>query len=337
MPLPFDTSALGLAATLAVACLYGFISGFNDGGNLLASFTAGRVISPRLGSLLLAAVVAGPLLLGLAVAQTIGTSVIDLGGQGELGFVLITLSSLAVVLLSWRLGIPTSMTLALVGAMLGWVLSSGSLAAIRWPGVARVALGMPLSAGAGLAFALLIYRLVRRALGGLPHATVLALARLQVLTGALQAFAYGANDMEKTVGLVAVARVLPSVGHAVTFSDGPPVLLASALFVAGGILGGWGVARRVGFGVFRARPAQALAQQLATGAVVAALALAGAPVSTTQTIDAGLIGVGAAHRASAVRWGVVREMLASWLLTLPLALLLAGAVHLALRLLGLPQ
>jgi PiT family inorganic phosphate transporter len=80
---------------------------------------------------------------------------------------------------------------------------------------------------------------------------------------------------------------------------------------------------------------QALSQQLASGSVVAALALAGAPVSMTQTIDGGLVGVGAALRASSVRWGIVREMLGSWLLTLPLALVLAAGLHLAVRVMGL--
>ena len=319
---------------LAVACVYGFVSGFNDGGNLLASFTAGRVISPRLAALLLLTVVAGPALLGTADAHTIGTSVIDLRAQGQVGFTLLTLTSLAVVLLSWRLRIPTSMTLALVGAMLGWVLGGGDADGIVWSGVARVGLGMPLSVLAGLVLALLLYRVVRRFFGGLPNATLLALARLQFATAALQAFAYGANDMEKTVGLIGVARALPA-GQRLTFADGSPIVVAAALFVAGAVLGGWGVARQVGFGVFRVRPTQAMAQQLATGGVVAALAVAGAPVSTTQTIDAGLVGVGAAHRASAVRWGVVREILASWLLTLPLALVLAAALHVGVRLLGL--
>ena len=322
---------------LAVACLYGVVSGFNDGGNLLASFTSGRVISPRLAALLLLLVVAGPAFLGTAVAHTIGASVIDLRAQGEVGFALLTLTSVAVVLLSWRLGIPTSMTLALVGAMLGWALGGGDAGAIVWSGVARVGLGMPVSVLAGLALALLLYRLVRRFFGGLPNATLLALARLQFATAALQAFAYCANDMEKTVGLIGVARALPAAGQPITFADGSPIVLASALFLAGAVIGGWGIARQVGFGVLRVRPTQALAQQLASGGVVAALAVAGAPVSTTQTIDAGLVGVGAAHRASAVRWGVVREILASWLLTLPLALALAAGLHLAVRLLAVSR
>jgi len=315
--------------------MFGLVSGFNDGGNLLASFTSGRVLTPRVGALLLLVSLAGPLVLGTAVAQTVGTNVIDLSAQGELSYVLITLSPLCVVLLSLSFGIPTSMTLALVGAMLGWVLVAGGQSVIHWAGVARILIGMPLSVLGGALLALIVYRTIRRFLGTRPHASLLGLARLQFVTAAIQAFAYGANDMEKTVGLIAVGMSFPNHSQAVAFSNAAPIIGAFGFFYIGALIGGSRVAGRVGLGVLKVRPMQALSQQLASGSVVAALALAGAPVSMTQTIDGGLVGVGAALRASSVRWGIVREMLGSWLLTLPLALVLAAGLHLAVRVMGL--
>jgi PiT family inorganic phosphate transporter len=138
--------------------------------------------------------------------------------------------------------------------------------------------------------------------------------------------------MEKTVGLIAVGMSFPNHGQAVLFSGPTPIMGAFILFFAGAVLGGWRVARRIGFGVLKVRPMQALAQQLASGGVVSVLALAGAPVSMTQTIDGGLVGVGAGLRASAIRWGIVRELVGSWLLTLPLAVVVAAALHLVMRL-----
>lgn len=315
--------------------MFGLVSGFNDGGNLMASFTSGRVITPRVAALLLLVSLAGPVVLGTAVAQTVGTNVIDLGAQGELSYVLITLSPLCVVLLSLSFGIPTSMTLALVGAMLGWVLVAGGQSVIHWAGVARILIGMPLSVLGGALLALIVYRTIRRFLGTRPHASLLSLARLQFVTTAIQAFAYGANDMEKTVGLIAVGMSFPNHSHAVAFSNAAPIIGAFGFFYVGALIGGSRVAGRVGLGILKVRPMQALSQQLASGSVVAALALAGAPVSMTQTIDGGLVGVGAALRASSVRWGIVREMLGSWLLTLPLALVVAAGLHLAVRVMGL--
>lgn len=319
-------------APLAAAGLFGLVSGFNDGGNLMASFTSGRLITPRVAALLLLAALAGPLVLGTAVAQTVGTNIIDLHGQGEFAYVLIMLSALVVVLLSWRVGVPTSMTLALVGAMLGWVAANGEVEQVRWSGVARILLGIPISVLGGGLLALALYAGSRRVLGSRPHASILSLARFQFATAGIQAFAYGANDMEKSVGLIAVALSFPNHGQPLVFSSPAPIIGAFILFFTGAILGGWRVARRIGFGVLKVRPMQALAQQLASGSVVSVLAIAGAPVSMTQTIDGGLVGVGAALRASSIRWGIVREMVGSWLLTLPLAVVLAALLHLVIRL-----
>jgi PiT family inorganic phosphate transporter len=324
--------SLSVVAPLAAAGLFGLVSGFNDGGNLIASFTSGRLITPRVAALLLVISVAGPVLLGTAVARTVGTNVIDLRKQGELDFVLITLSSLSVVLLSWRIGIPTSMTLALVGAMLGWVAASGELGLIHWRGVARILLGMPISVLGGGLLALLLYVGARRILGGRSHASVLGLARFQFATAGIQAFAYGANDMEKTVGLIAVGMSFPNHGQPLVFSGLAPIIGAFILFFVGAVFGGWRVARRIGFGVLKVRPMQALTQQLASGSIVSVLAIAGAPVSMTQTIDGGLVGVGAGLRASSIRWGIVRELVGSWLLTLPLAVLVAALLHVVMRL-----
>src|SRR3989442_6147924 len=146
-----------VVAPLAAAGFFGLVSGFNDGGNLMASFTSGRLITPRVAALLLLAALAGPLVLGTAVAQTVGTNIIDLHGQGEFAYVLIMLSALVVVLLSWRVGVPTSMTLALVGAMLGWVAANGEVEQVRWSGVARILLGIPISVLGGGLLALALY------------------------------------------------------------------------------------------------------------------------------------------------------------------------------------
>jgi inorganic phosphate transporter, PiT family len=317
--------ALGL---FALPCIFGVVAGFNDGGSLLASFTSGRVISPRSAALLLLVVPLGPLVVGTAVAETIGRSIIDLPSLGPITFIGVVGVAIVVVLISWGLRAPTSMTLALVGSMVGWALAAG--VEVRWAGVSRVVIGIPLSVFGGGLLALLLYRSVRGLLGGQSHRQMLLLARLQIASAAFQAFAYGANDMAKTIGLVAVARVLSDPRSQISFHDALPLGLAFASFACGAVIGGWRLARRVGFGIYRVRPVQAMAEQLAAGAMVAALAVGGAPVSSTQTINGALIGVGAAVRASAIRWGVVREMVASWFVTLPLALLLAGLLRYAL-------
>jgi inorganic phosphate transporter, PiT family len=326
-------SAVSIALIL-LACLYGVVSGLNEGGNLLASFTAGRVISPRAAAALLLLVVLGPLVLGSDVARTISSDVIDLARQDALGFTAIVSISLGVVLVSWLLRVPTSMTLALVGAMLGWVLADASGAVIHWVGVTRVLVGMPVSVLGGGLLAWILIRCIHRLLGNASNARVLGLAKLQFVTAALEAIAYGANGLEKTVGLLAVARAIPLKSQVGTLSGAVPVLVAFLSFLFGALIGGWRLARHVGFGVVRVRPMQALVEQLSAAVIVAALARVGAPVSSTQAIDGALVGVGVGMRASAVRWGLVRQTLASWLVTLPLALAAAAASHALLRFSG---
>jgi PiT family inorganic phosphate transporter len=323
------------AVPLLAAALFGLVAGFNDGGNLMASFASGRFITPRMAAILLLFCGIGPVALGTAVAQTVGTSVIDLRGEGEVAFALITLAPLSVVLVSWRVGIPTSMTLALVGAMLGWVLATGDQRGINWSGVSRVLIGMPVSVLGGGLLALVVYAAIRRYLGSMSHGAMLGLAKFQLATAAIQAFAYGGNDMEKTVGLLAVGLSFSNHAHSTMFFGPAPIIGAFLLFLVGALFGGSRIARRVGFGVLKVRPMQALSQQLASGTVVSALAIAGAPVSMTQTIDGGLIGVGAALRASSIRWGIVREMVGSWLLTLPIAFVVAAVLHAIARTTGI--
>jgi inorganic phosphate transporter, PiT family len=320
-----------MVGLVGVACLYGLTSGFNDGGSLLASFTSGRVISPRAAMVLLSLVVLGPPLVGTQVARTIGFSIIDLPGQGATGYVLIVAVSIAVALGSWVLRVPTSVTLSLAGAMVGWALA-GPHPVVHPSGVARVALGMPVSVVLGITVSALLYRGIRRLLAPVPYATALRLARFQYVTAAVQALAYGSNDMEKTIGLVAVADLL--AGGRESVSGWTPTLLAFTSFMLGALLGGWSLARRVGFGVFRVRPVEAMSEQLGAGLTVTGLSLAGAPVSTTQTVNSALVGVGIGVRAAAVRWRVVREMAFSWLLTLPVALLAGWGLHGVLRLVG---
>jgi PiT family inorganic phosphate transporter len=320
-----------VAALVLIAGTYGAVSGFNDGGSLLASFTSGRVIAPSSAAAILLLSAAGPLLVGTQVARTVGGSIVDLAAQGALGFVLITAISVAVVLGSLQARVPTSMTLALVGSMVGWALADSQTSTIHWSGVARVVIAMPLSVLAAATLSFAFYRGVRRALTSVAHRKAMRLARSQYLTSALQAIAYGSNDMEKTIGLVVVAGTIGGAPGATELRGWVPPLVAFLTFAGGAMVGGWSIARRVGVDLVRMRPVQAMSEQLGAGLVVAGLALAGAPVSSTQTIGGSLVGVGVSVRASAVRWHVVRAILTSWIVTLPLALAAALVTHALLR------
>jgi PiT family inorganic phosphate transporter len=318
---------------LALAVGYGVVSGLNDGGNLLASFTSGRVIRPRLAFALLFLVGLGPVMVGAHVAATIQRGIVDLPASGSVAWAAITASSLAAVALSWKLRTPTSMTLSLVAAMLGWAIMAGY--PVHWNAVVRVILAVPISVVVGIAAAYTLYRVGVIFLGSQPHGRMLAVARFQVVGAGAQAIAYGANDMEKTMGLMLIGEA------AIGWSTGDlaisllAVFAAAVSFLLGSLLGGWRLAERVGFGMLRVRPVQAMAEQLAAAAVVGSMALAGLPVSSTQTINGSMLGVGLSTRASSLRWRVVRDVLFSWVITVPLTFVLALGLWVALRAAGI--
>lgn len=291
---------------------FNFLAGFNDGGNLLATLLPAR-LRPVLLWLWLALIVsAGPFVLGTHVADTITRHIVL---PATLAKVLLPalVASLLVVLFSWWQRVPTSMSLALIGAMAGAGAAAGL--PVVWGGVFRALVGFVLTVLLGGGLGLLtaragmrILRRVRRVRRGV------LLSLLLLLTAALEGVAYGGNDLEKAIGLL----------HFQGIDWNSAILLSVLSFALGSVIGSWRIARTVGSQILRLRPPEALYTQIATGVSVVLAALTGIPVSTSQTVDASLLGVGTAENPRHVGWGVVRRMVAAWFLTPISAFLMGG-------------
>ena len=298
-----------MAGILLVLC-FNLLAGFNDGGNLLATLLPTR-LRPVLLWLWLAVIIsAGPLLLGTHVADTITRRIVLPQTLGHV-FEPALIASLAVVLVSWWQRVPTSMSLALIGAMAGAGAAAGL--PVVWSGAVRALVGFILTVALGGLLWLLAARsgmaLLRRLRRGL------AVSLLLFLTAALEGVAYGGNDLEKAIGLLHF--------RGLRWEDA--ILLSVLSFAAGSVIGSWRIARTVGSQILRLRPPEALYTQMATGVSVVLAALTGIPVSTSQTVDASLLGVGSAENPRHVGWGVVRRMAAAWVLT-PVSAFLVGGV-----------
>ncbi len=298
-----------MAGILLVLC-FNLLAGFNDGGNLLATLLPTR-LRPVLLWLWLAVIIsAGPLLLGTHVADTITRRIVLPQTLAHV-FEPALIASLAVVLVSWWQRVPTSMSLALIGAMAGAGAAAGL--PVVWSGAVRALVGFILTVALGGLLGLLAARsgmaLLRRLRRGL------AVSLLLFLTAALEGVAYGGNDLEKAIGLLHF--------RGLRWEDA--ILLSVLSFAAGSVVGSWRIARTVGSQILRLRPPEALYTQMATGVSVVLAALTGIPVSTSQTVDASLLGVGSAENPRHVGWGVVRRMAAAWVLT-PVSAFLVGGV-----------
>ena len=312
-----------LLAVIAVSLLFDFLNGFNDSANVAATIIASRAMSAR-GALTLAALgnLAGPFLFGVAVAETIGAEVAD---PRTISIAVILAALLAASLwdlVTWYFGIPVSSSHALVGGIVGAAATGSGFAAIQAQGLWKIAIALLASPLLGFIVAMVIMQatlwLLRDAT---PKANVM-LSRAQVLTATALALSHGANDAQKTMGVIAMG--LLTLGFTPAFVVPWWVVLLSASAIAlGTAVGGWRIIRTLGTRFYRIHPIHGFASQLASAAVVLGASLAGGPVSTTQVVSMSILGAGAAERKSQVRWTVLNDIVLAWALTLPATALLA--------------
>lgn len=309
------------------------ISGVNDGGNLIGTYLSSTSIRPRVTvGLLLASILAGPIIFGTRVSHTIAVEIVNFQAAGHSVLALSLLAAVLTLGVTWRMSIPTSTTMALAGGMVGTALAAGHMDWIRWAGVLKVSIGLVGSVlvGFGMAFALasLLWMLMRR----YPRLGFSG-GRAQAATIVLQGLAYGANDQEKAIGFTAVF-LMWSARHTAYHVSWLAILLPWVFWLAGFFGGGLRIARTVSGHVVRLNDVGSMSTQLSAAITVGAASLMGFPVSTTQTTDGSLFGTGAALKPYHVRWHTVGKFAKVWALTLPLAVAMGMATMGGARLLG---
>jgi PiT family inorganic phosphate transporter len=316
-----------LVLLIAAAVIYDFVNGFHDSANIVATMIASQAMSVR-GALLLAAAgsMAGPFVFGVAVARTIGAEVLS----AQAITIAVVLAALAAAtiwnLATWFVGIPVSSTHALVGGLVGAGWSHGGPSAILGPGVVKVATALVLSPLLGFGVALAVMHLTLRLLRNATPRANLALSRAQIVTAAALALTNGANDAQKTVGVIALGLLL--LGFSTTFTvPWWAIALSAGSLALGTIVGGERIVRTLGSRFYRVRPIHGFASQVSAASVILGASLAGGPVSSTQVVSLSIVGAGAAERRSKVRWALLGEIALAWLFTVPASALLAMPLH----------
>jgi len=322
--LPFSPEAVLL---IVIALVFGFYNGLHDSSNVVATVISTRAMRPRL-ALWMAALAngVGPLLFGVAVAETIGHEVV---AERAVTLPVVYAALLAAILwnvITLKLGIPSSTSHALIGGMVGPVLAGYGSGAILANGLLKVLLTLFLSPILGMIAGYWIIKLCFfLARGATPRINVW-FQRGQILTAAMLALSHGTNDAQKTMGVIALGLV--ATGHMATFHIPLWVILASAVAMGAGTLcGGWSLIRTLGTGFYRLRPVHGFSAQIASSAVILGAALLGGPVSTTHVVSSAIVGAGSAERVQKVRWGVVNSIVVSWLLTIPAAAALGALLY----------
>ena len=317
-----------LVVVVAVGLGFDFTNGFHDTANYVATWVGTRALSPRVAVAVSAAANLAGAFVTTAVAKTVGKGIIDTGLATEKTVLAALIGAIAWNLLTWWVGLPSSSTHALIGGLVGAALVQSGSSGVQWhgvwekvvlPGLASPAIGFALA----FALVVVIYRLFFRVPPGVAHRTF----RLgQLASGTWVAFTHGANDAQKTMGVIALALF---EAHKIDHFYIPAwVIVAAGLSIgAGTYVGGWRIMRTVGQRIFSLEPASGFAAQVSGGTVIYLATRFGYPVSTTHVVSGSVMGAGATKRLSAVRWGVAGNIVFAWLLTIPAAALVAAALY----------
>jgi PiT family inorganic phosphate transporter len=323
---------VGLVVLIAVALGFDFTNGFHDAANAIATSVSTRALTPR-AALALAAVfnLAGSLV-SVKVANTVG-SIID-APETTHGLVVVFAAVVGAIvwnLITWYFGLPSSSSHALIGGLVGAALASGSV--VHWAKIVnKVIIPMIVSPLVGFVGALLLMLVIlwlfRRAN---PSRANRGFKYGQWVSSAAMAWGHGLQDAQKTMGVITLALLIT---HHVSPSDGFAVVplwvkLACAVAIAAGTYsGGWRIMRTLGRRVFKLdNSAGFTAQTVASSVLMTTAYVYAAPISTTHVITSSVMGAGATRKFSAVRWGVAGNILVAWVLTLPMAGLVAAAVY----------
>ncbi|REF36148.1 inorganic phosphate transporter [Thermasporomyces composti] len=318
-----------VVAVVMIALIFDYTNGFHDAANAIATSVSTRALTPRTALFLAAVMNLLGALISEGVASTIGSGIITPSVDAH-GMTVVFSGLIGAItwnLITWRLGLPSSSSHALIGGLIGAGLAAS--VTVHWSVIiSKVAIPMVLSPLIGfcLAYAVMVALLwiFRRAR---PYKVNRGFRAGQSVSAAAMAFGHGLQDAQKTMGVIVLALVTAGLHEG---SDVPLwVKLAAAIAIAlGTYSGGWRIMRTLGRRVIKLDPARGVAAELTASSVLYVMAIGlHAPVSTTHTISAAIMGVGATRRLSAVRWGVAGNIVLAWVLTIPMAAAVAAGMY----------
>ncbi len=336
-----DLTLLTIIAIIGVALAFDFVNGFHDAANSIATVVSTRVLTPLQGVAWAAFFnFIAAFTFGTSVAHTIGTGLIDVHQVDNMVIFAGLVGAVAWDLFTWRVGMPTSSSHALIGGYAGAAIVKagfGVLILRGWVKTLSFILIAPLLGWAlGSLFITIVLWLFRKQS---PAAADRFFRRGQLVSAGLYSLGHGGNDAQKTMGIIAsVLFTVPAYRHLVTNAAGNLtipfwiVLMAHAAIALGTLSGGWRIIHTMGSKITKLVPMGGFAAETAGAITIFASTALGIPVSTTHVITGAIVGVGSVRRRRAVRWGVAGQIVWAWLFTIPIAALIGALVYLLLSL-----
>ena len=316
-----DGVTLLLLTVLALAVTFDYINGFHDTANAIATSVSTRALRPDKAILMSATANFVGALTGTAVARTISSGIASTpdGAEGQIIVAAALVGAIAWNLITWRLGIPSSSSHALIGGLIGAVIAASGTGALKVDGILGKVL-VPLVSSPilgvviGFTFMVVLLNVFRRMH---PRRLNDRFRRLQVVSAAFMAFSHGSNDAQKTMGIMTLALIAAGVLPHDAKIPLWVILLAASAISLGTAAGGWRIMKTMGQRVVKLDPVHGFAAETTAATIILGASQFGMPVSTTHVISSAIIGVGSSDRFSAVRWGVAGNIMIAWILTIP--------------------
>lgn len=316
-----------LIAIIIVALIFNFLNGIHDSSNIVATMISSRAFSPRAAlGVTAVAEFAGPFLFGVAVAQTIGRDIVNTDAVSMPVIMAALIGGILWNLLTWYLGIPSSSSHALIGGIIGAAVMAAGWGAVQWQGMQKILIALFTSPIIGFIFGFFFLRLILLLAWNATPRINIFFKSAQLVTATALALSHGANDAQKTMGIITLALITAGLQNNFTIPAWV-IISCAATMSLGTATGGWRLIRTLGAKFYKVKPVDGFASQLASAAVILGASVLGGPVSTTQVVSSAIMGVGAGERANKVRWGVARDIALAWFLTIPSTALVSAGIY----------
>jgi inorganic phosphate transporter, PiT family len=321
-----------LIIVVFLALAFDYINGFHDTANAIATSVSTRAMTPKRAVILAAVLNLLGALVSTGVAQTIARDIISPKLATQEVVIAALLSAIIWNLVTWYFAIPSSSSHAIIGGMAGAAVAKAGFSVLQWYGLGRILAALILSPIVGILLGYTIMKLMYFIFGNFsPSRVNHGFKKMQILSAGLLAFNHGSNDAQKSMGIITMALIAGGLQAQTNLAPQLWVKLACALAMsAGTAVGGWKIIHTMGGKIFKLEPINGFAADLSSSLVIwSATVFPGLhlPVSTTHVVSGSIMGVGAAKRISAVRWGVAQQMLIAWLVTIPTTALLAALFY----------
>ena len=314
--------------TIVVALIFDFLNGFHDAANSIATIVSTRVIKPQWAVVWAAFFnFVAFLFFGLHVANTIGTGLIDPTIVNTHMILAALIGAIIWNIFTWYVGLPSSSSHALIGGLLGVGIAKAGYASLEMAGITKVLAAIVISPLVGFMIGLLLMFFTTKYFFNFTPSRVDGIFRkLQFISSALISLGHGGNDAQKTMGIIAILLFSAGLLGDKFYVPLWVIILCNFVIALGTFFGGWRIVKTMGMKITKLKPISGFCAESASAVTLFSATFLGIPVSTTHTITGSIVGVGSLHSIAAVRWGVARNIVWAWILTIPASGFVAASV-----------